>query len=351
MVARPDQDVTTGRRLANAATGPGRRRVGRVVCLVVGVAIGLGFTRAAGFGRVVEVVRGASAWMPALIALEVAVIALDALAARASLRGTSSLPATASSIAYPGRAPAVAWIRATALANACAVFLPAGRAAGEAARASTLGAFFGLSRTVAAFARFQACSLLATATASFMLAALIGTLVSGAGALAPLLLGNGAVCAALGGGIYLLVRSERLSAWVRRVLARLVPAATATVTTRRALLCGTVWSVAGRALQTFQLGLAVLATGGSLTLRSAVTSQGIHLVGASGGDLLPNQVGAMEAAYRYFADPLGFASEPARALSIAVVLHGVQVSLALCGLACAALLPHGAALGKEPDGA
>lgn len=323
-------------------------RLGRAACVVVGLALGIYLVQGAGLARVAEVLRAAGVWIPVLVAIELAVIAVDLLAARALLlrHPVDGEPEPAFL-----RPPTFAtWLRSSALANACSVFLPAGRAAGEGARAATLAPAYGTARVVAAFARLQVCSLAGTAAASLVLAALVAWLVPGPSVLAPLLLGNALVCAALAGGIFVVARNRRLAAWLGRLRARfsstqrdaraekpLVDAAPSRAATVRALAFCTL----GRTIQAVQYGVAVLAVGGVFTLRSAVTADGIHLVGASVGDLMPNQVGAMEAAYAWFAEPLGFADAPARALSIAVVMHGVQVGVALVGLVLANAVPRG----------
>jgi hypothetical protein len=200
-----------------------------------------------------------------------------------------------------------------------------------------------VSRVVAACARLQACSLLGTSTASLVLATLIAFLVTGSHVLAPMLLGNAAICGVLGGGVFLLLQSRALAGRARRLLERIAPRTppgSAKAPSRRSSAQAVALCTLGRAIQTLQYGVAVLAVGGTFGLRSSVTSAGIHLVGASGGDLVPNQVGAMEAAYRYFAEPLGFAEAPARALSIAVLMHGVQAGVALVGLLVAGFMPR-----------
>lgn len=327
-------------------------RLGRATCIVCGLALAIVLVRGAGFAHVAEVVLEARAWVPVLVVLELLVIAADMQAARTLVHGTFPTASDASdasdSETAAREAPLAAWLRASALANACSVFLPAGRAAGEAARGATLSPTFGTSRVVAAFARLQACSLLGTAAASFVLAVLVALLATGSRALAPLLLGNALVCAALGGGVFLVVRSKLVGGFARRMLAKLAPSASngsraqsgATAPSLGASAAAFAWCTLGRAIQAVQYGVAVLAVGGAFTLASSVTSHGIHLVAASGGDLSPNQVGVMEAAYGYFAEPLGFGDAPARALSIAVVMHAIQIGVALFGLVLAGLLPR-----------
>ncbi|HLK36914.1 MAG TPA: hypothetical protein VKU41_09215, partial [Polyangiaceae bacterium] len=52
------------------------------------------------------------------------------------------------------------------------------------------------------------------------------------------------------------------------------------------------------------------------------------LVGATAGDVLPNQVGVVDGAYRAFAGALGLSAAPARALSIALVARTAQLVVA-----------------------
>jgi hypothetical protein len=70
-------------------------------------------------------------------------------------------------------------------------------------------------------------------------------------------------------------------------------------------------------------------------------------VGATIGDIIPNQLGVLDGAYRTFAADLGFGNDPARALSMAFVVHIAQL---LCASACIVVAavtrrsePHGSA--------
>jgi hypothetical protein len=85
---------------------------------------------------------------------------------------------------------------------------------------------------------------------------------------------------------------------------------------------------AGRLIQAAQYGVILHAVGGALTPSSGFITQGIHLVGAFLGDMVPNQVGFNEGAYRLFAPVLGLSHDPARAVSIALVARVAQFFLA-----------------------
>jgi len=94
----------------------------------------------------------------------------------------------------------------------------------------------------------------------------------------------------------------------------------------------------GRIVQALQYGVVLYAVGGVATASTALMAQGIQLVGASVGDLVPGQMGATEGAFRAFAGALGLGAEPARALSIALVIRMAQLGLAVSCLLVAALV-------------
>ena len=113
---------------------------------------------------------------------------------------------------------------------------------------------------------------------------------------------------------------------------------------RSALAC-----VTARTAQLVQYGVLLSAVGGTVSVRGAFIAHGIHLVGATIGDAVPNQLGVVDGTYRAFAAALGFADAPARALSIAFVAHAVQMTVAgLCVIVAAvtrrarAAIVHGA---------
>ena len=76
-------------------------------------------------------------------------------------------------------------------------------------------------------------------------------------------------------------------------------------------------------------------------MHGAFLAHGIHLVGATAGDMIPNQLGVVDGVYKTFAPVLGFASAPARALSIAFVAHITQLLCASLCVVVAALTKGG----------
>jgi hypothetical protein len=91
------------------------------------------------------------------------------------------------------------------------------------------------------------------------------------------------------------------------------------------------------------------AVAGSFKFTSSFVAEGVHLVGAGLGDMVPNQVGVAEGAFRYFAPTLGLGASPEKALAIALVARiSVVVSAALAALALL-LVPDSNAPSAEAD--
>jgi uncharacterized membrane protein YbhN (UPF0104 family) len=297
----------------------------------LGLGLSIYFIRGAGVGRTLEIVRAAGVWLPLLVALQILIVFLDALALNSLVTTEGERQTQPKRRAIPRRT----WFRASAIAYACGVFLPAGRAAGEALRAAALSPTIGASRAAGAGARVQACSLLGTATACA--AAALVTFLSGARSLAGLLVVNAAACLVLGGGVFVVVRSTRLTSWLRRLFARVVREPDGEKPSTRASVKAYGFCVLARSVQTLQYGFAILAVGGRFTVTTTFTTQGIQLLGSSAGDLMPGQLGAMEGVYNVFSETLGISD--ARALSLVLIMRGALVGVALAGLLGAALMP------------
>jgi len=88
------------------------------------------------------------------------------------------------------------------------------------------------------------------------------------------------------------------------------------------------------------------AVGGAFTLPAAMTAQGVQIVGATVGDVFPAQIGPAEGSYYAFAGVLGLGADPARAISIRILLLTAQLGLAVACLLVAASMGRPA----QPDG-
>lgn len=297
------------------------RRALRLLATAAALLMAAYFVRAAGPAQLFVRASEGSRWLPFLIVFQLGIIAMDVSALRHLLGARDE-------------APKRIWLRATALAFACDVFLPAGRAAGEALRAAALSRWFGSRRAAQSGARQQACSLLATGTAS-ALAALASLRFP---LLASLLVGNAALCCSLGGALLAVIQNRRIARWVKPIIVRLFGEASERqeAAEHPSLVRAYCFCLGGRLVQVLQYGVALVAVGGTMTPTHALAASGVHLVGATAGDFLPGQLGATEGAYSVFANALDLSE--AAALSLVVLVRAALVIVSLGALAITALM-------------
>lgn len=288
------------------------------VLFVGGVGLVAYFVVSTGPRQVLEALRAAGPFLPLLALLELVTVLTDARAF-ASLAGPDAR-----------RIELGGWLRSSALSYVCLTLLPAGRTASEVARASVLARYLGPLRAATAGAQLQAAALIADGVISALAGLVVLTAVENAHHLPALLAGN--VVVALGGGLGLLVliRHPRVAAALARRFPRLfAKLVTGEGRPHTSGFGGSVWSFVGRLAQLFEHALAVRAVGGKLDVPTAAVAYGIHVVSATIGVAIPNQVGVADGAYVLFADTLGFAGAPARALAAMLAIRATQVALAL----------------------
>lgn len=310
------------------------QRIGRVVLLVGGVAAVVLLIRDAGPRNVAERLLEAAPWLPLILLLEVGFISADVFALRALLGERAA------------NVPSPVWLRSAMVAYGVMMLLPAGRAGGEVARAAALSPYVGGARAAALAASVQATTLLGNTTISVPCFIAV-VVVAGMSPLAYAVLVNGLVTGLLGGVIIVATRRSSFGEWLgKRIpfLASHGPSFDAALRQAMPWDKAVVATTLGRVVQALQYGIILHAVGGSLDVLSALVSQGIHLVGAGMGDMVPNQAGITEGAYRLFAPSLGLQDNPAKAISIALLARLCQFSLASVCLATAAIW-------KGPDSA
>lgn len=328
-------------------TGLLRGPLGRLILATAGLGMLAYLLRGAGPERVARVLWEARWWMPAILVFEIVQILGDVMALRFILRRRAA------------EVPASTWIRSSAIAYAMMILLPAGRAAGEVGRATLIAEHVGTPAALNASALLQAVYVFAIGLAS---AAACAVVASSFGILAPLALllaANAALMFAIAGGLLEIARNAPLGRWFQWARSRLAhprtaapppaPAAAAAPAAFRLPWRSALACVTARTAQLVQYGVLLSAVGGTVSVRGAFIAHGIHLVGATIGDAVPNQLGVVDGTYRAFAAALGFADAPARALSIAFVAHAVQMTVAgLCVIVAAvtrrarAAIVHGA---------
>jgi hypothetical protein len=304
----------------NASRRATVRLAARILAGLGGLTLVAYLVRGAGPERVAAVIWQAGRWLPLILLLELFQLCTDFLALRSILRERWR------------QIPAATWVRSSAIAYAMMTLLPAGRAAGEVTRATLFASTIGAPRAATTSTLLQAAYLGANGVLSVFACVAVGSRFGWQAPLTLLLAGNVLFQATIASGLVAILRDARLGRWLDRMRRRIVPGAVESPPLdpeeRRQLPLGAlaVCSI-GRAAQVCQYGIILHAVGGVLTLRNAFVAHGIHLVGATLGDLMPNQLGVTDGAYRAFAGDLGFAAEPARALSIAFVVRIAQLTL------------------------
>jgi hypothetical protein len=287
---------------------------GRLLAVALGVTGVTLIVRGLGADAVGHAIEQASRYMPLVIMLEVGVLACT-LGALRSLYGDAAKQLPMSQL-----------IRAGLIGYAVMGLVPAGRAAAEIARASIVARWVGAGTAGAAAARVQAVALVANACISFPAALAAWSLV-GANWLPLTIALNGVVTLALGGSVLFFTKRSRIGAWLARRSSRVEKfgAELDDAFAREPALPvrAIAWEFGGRLVQLAQNAVLVACVGGVVGLPQALTSQGIHLVGAAVGDLIPAQLGATEGNYTLAANALGLTA--AAAVSIALLAHLAQL--------------------------
>jgi hypothetical protein len=302
------------------------RACGRVGLLVLGVAVVAFLVHRAGPREVGAILRGAWAFVPALAALEIGMASCEVMSLRAQLGE------------HAGKVRPRSWVCASAYAYALQILFPVGRAAGELARISVLSRDVSVARCAVASVGYQASNLYAVAALSAV-NALIAFHATGARALSVGEALNFLVVGAIATSVTLALRSKGASAFVAKRFKLLTSSAgelrdatQTSVSVRR----GAAWCTLGRFVQLAQYGVCVLAIGGTTGIVQASLAHGTQLVGASLGDVIPGQVGAVEGAYAAFAGAIRLT--PERVLALPLLIRVTQITLAATCLLVATLV-------------
>ena len=294
--------------------------IGRIALLIIGLVVVAWLVWAAGPAKVGAAIKEAGLWLPLLAVMEIGMNTCDVMSARSQLGVHKSL------------VPLRTWIQASTLAFALMILFPAGRAAGEVARAAAVGRHVGLARAAVASVAFNAGNLFAVAILSLVGAAFAGLGPPETHALAIALLINAAIVAGIGIFVSGMLRSKGAALFIVRRLKlgdALQSEVKSAVSESLSLWKSVAWCTAGRTVQWAQFGVFVAAIGGKVTISSASLAQGIHLIGASAGDMIPNQAATLEGAYAAFAGAMHLTMDRALALPL---VH--RVELIALGVLC-----------------
>jgi hypothetical protein len=312
--------------------------IGRALLLVLGVVVVTLLIRNAGPAKVAAILSEAWIFFPLLALCEMGMVACDVSCVRWQLGERRK------------DVPLRSWIWSSTYAYALQILFPAGRAAGEVARASVLGRHVGFARAAAASVGYQASNLYAVATLS-LVATAVSFFIAGpiAGNLPKFEAINVVIVASIGTFIATVLRSKRATEFVAKRFKlseahqdELRDAVEHSIDVKR----GAFFCVTGRGIQWFQYALCVFAIGGRFGLVPGSIAHGIQLVGATMGDVIPNQLGAVEGAYTAFAGAL--ALTPDRVLALPLLIRITQISLAATCLVVATLFSKKSAQAPAP---
>jgi len=292
----------------------------RIVVALCGAAAVALILRGLGWPAVQARLSEAAGYLPIVLALDGIVLACSMLALR-SLYGAAGRDVPVSQL-----------VRAGLVGFAVNGLLPAGRAVAEVTRASLLSRWVGSGTAAAAAARMQAVVLVAHGTMS--VAATIAAVVAVGWTWLPLAIGLQAILT-LAIGVFLLAMATRvhIGAWLGRRVSRARVFGSeldAALANSPAIPTGAIaWELAGRCVEVVQKAVLVVCVGGALGVMPALCVEGIHLVGAAVGDLVPAQLGVQEGNFTLAAYALGLpAGGP---VAIALLAHVSQLAWVLVG--------------------
>ena len=315
-----------------------RSLLGRVLAFAIGVAAVALIVRGIGVDVVGRAVADAAPFVPLVVALEACVVAC-------SVRALYTLYGDAAR-----RVPTRAFVRAGLVGYAVAGIVPAGSAAGDATRAALLARYVGAGRAGGTAARMQAVGLVANGAISIP-CAIAAAIATGASWLVAAIAINGAACLGLGLALLAIATRGRVGAWLGRRWKRArefgAELDAAMVDQRVVPFRAIAWELLGRCMQVVQNGVLVVCVGGALGVGPAFLSEGIHLVAAMVGYIVPANLGATEGNYTLAASALHLPT--ASAVSIALLAHLAQLVWVVVGTIVLLVKPTARASAIAPD--
>jgi len=306
----------------------------RLALLVAGGCAVAWLVHSVGAHAVWQTIVAAGPWLPVIFALELTWVVIEGFGLMVLFGG------------WRREIPLRSWATSALVHFTTMMVLPVGRAGAEALRGTMLARHVGGGRAAAASSLMQALVLLGNALVSLLCAAVVLWRDAG-NDLVLLLVGNAVATGFLGGALYVLLRRAKLGGFLGKHFAKMAqvgPELDQHVRENRPRhLPAFAFVLVGRLVQTLEYGFIFAAVAGGFDTGSTFIAQGIHLIGAGLGDMVPNQVGVTEGAFRWFSGALGLASHPERAVSLALLARLSTLSMASICAAVVQLVP-GAAL-------
>ncbi len=288
---------------------------------VLGISLVAYMVNHIGLGAVLQALRGAAYYFPGILLCEFLFWFFGTLSQRAL---------------YGRDAKKIPWFqiwRSGFAAYAIMGLIPMGRIVAETARAVSFAPYVGKSKAVVVAVQVQILALCVTA----LVAGVSGLFIFNRAPASP---AAWLAIANAGGAFVLAVLAVLASKYLKigQKLGFLIPRiklfgrefdahfAGSTVFPRAAL----GYELLCRLSQIIQNGLLVMAVGGVLSVSNAFCSEGLHLIGATLGDLIPGQWGVTELVYGETGSILGLGDQGA--LGIALLAHMAQLFWVLVAL-------------------
>lgn len=286
----------------------------RVGLGIVGLVAIVVTVRRVGLDEVLGTLRPALAWLPLLAALELGRIGAETAAARIAYG------------AYAARIPLRTLFRANLIGQSIANLAPAPRMVNETIKATVLAPYVGAAAATSVGVIIQAATLISVGLFSLPCGAAI-YLLGGAGVWFWAALIHAIVLVSTGAALRATSRSARLGRWLGKVFPRVAPSAGEFGEHARGVglfaIGPTLALMGNRVFQTLQLYVAARATGIDTGFVQALAAQGVNLVAAAVGVLVPGGLGTTDGAFTLAAELLG--TTAARATALALLLRSTQL--------------------------
>jgi len=292
----------------------------RPLLFLLGVLLLAYLVHRAGPGRVLETARAGLSYLPFLALLQGAFYLFENCGQRTLLGPDRH------------RVPTSVFLRATLTSYVASVLVPVGRAGAEVARVSAYSPHVGAPRALAASTAFQAPALIGTAVLGGLCAVVSWIRLGASAPLTWVLVVHAAGSVALGALLFLVLSQVPLGRYFSRLFPSLAARAEsfdqATALPGSAYLAAIGWCVLARASEILQYGVLLAAVGLPIVPESAILASGIQIVGATAGEAIPGQLGAIESAFVYFGSALGLPPHSSHAVTMPLLARVGQYGLA-----------------------
>lgn len=261
-----------------------------------------------------ETLRPAMAWVPLIGALELGRIASEALATWVALGDERR------------KIPKLALFRATLVGHAIANFAPAPRVVNETIKGTVVAPHVGVAAATSAGITMQAATLSCVGLFSIPCGLAILSL-GGASVWFYASMIHAASMIASGLAIRAVARAKRAGKWLAKKFPKLgsTPADVAAHNARSSVWgFGPTFALMGnRTTQVLQLYFAARAVGIDTNVVRALAAQGVNLVSAAVGVMVPGGLGAMDTAFTLAAELLG--TTVVKATAMALLMRCIQL--------------------------